>query len=578
MIKGIAAAPGLAIAKCLVLEDRPVIDYTQERMTDEETECETEKLEKAVGIVEAQLSAIRMRAEADGVSDRVEIMEAHIMMLKDPLLSDAVKEKIMTEYYTAAGAVQQTIEEQVAVFEAIDDPYFRERALDIRDIGRRLLNSILGIAEKDLSDLSEDVILVAKDITPSQMASADIRRVKGVVAEIGGKTSHTAIMARNMDIPAVLGIKDADKLLEDGMRLAVNGSLGTVETGLSDERINEIVADIKKQEQAKKAFLELKDVPTITKDGFRVELSANIMQPEGAVKAVENGAEGIGLYRTEFLYMDRNTLPDEEEQYDAYREVLEKMAGKPVIIRTMDIGGDKSLDCLNLPKEENPFLGYRAIRICLNDKELFKAQLRAILRASSHGNALIMYPMIASPEEIAAANAVLEEAKAELRQEGKAFDEGIRVGIMIEIPSAAMTADILIKDVDFFSIGTNDLTQYTLAVDRMNEKISSLYNYFQPGVLRLIQTVIEAANSAGSDKFAGMCGEMAGDPVATLLLLGMGLKEFSVNPTALLKIRKIITSVDMAYARKVAQKAMEMSRADEIEAYLKQVTDEILGC
>jgi len=310
--------------------------------------------------------------------------------------------------------------------------------------------------------------------------------------------------------------------------------------------------------------------PARTRDGHTVELAANIMGPDGAVKAAKLGADGVGLFRTEFLFMDRTSPPSEEEQYEAYSKALKALPGKPVIIRTMDIGGDKEIAYLNLPKEENPFLGYRAIRICLQDKPLFKTQLRAILRAGVHGRALVMYPMIASLEEVRAANQLLQESKDELRAEIQAFDENLQAGIMVEIPSAAVTADLLIDDVAFFSIGSNDLTQYTLAVDRMNENISSLYNHFQPGVLRLIRMVIETANRAGRGKFAGMCGEMASDPLATLLLLGMGMTEFSVNPSALLKIKKIITSVDMEYAREVAEKAMKLSTADEISTYLAE--------
>jgi len=375
-------------------------------------------------------------------------------------------------------------------------------------------------------------------------------------------------LANNMGIPAVLGCPGILDAIGDGELVSVDGDTGNVETQIDSGRLAEINDDIARRKAIKESLNELIDKPARTRDGVLVELAANIMNPEGAAKAAKLGADGIGLYRTEFLFMDRSSAPAEDEQYEAYAKVLKRMQGKPVIIRTLDIGGDKKIAYLNLPKEENPFLGYRAIRICLQEKALFMTQLRAILRAGVHGRALIMYPMIASVEEVRAANQILQEAKESLRTEGLPFDDALQAGIMVEIPSAAVMADLLILEAAFFSIGSNDLTQYTLAVDRMNEKISKLYNHFQPGVLRLIRTVIETANQAGGGKFAGMCGEMASDPVATLLLLGLGLTEFSVNPSALLKIKKIITSVDMAYAREVASKAMQLSTADEIVSYL----------
>lgn len=575
--KGIAVSPGLILAKCLILEEQEPGTFNRKLACQSDVEPEKAKVNAAIEKVSACLEAVREKAEADGASDSAEVVETHIMLLQDPMLLDAVMCKIEKDLISAPGAVQQTIEEQAALFENMEDPYFKERSQDVRDIGRRLMNTLLGIEEKEISNLKEDTILVSKNITPSQMAAADKKRVKGIISETGGKTSHTAILARNMEIPAVFGCSGISGELDDGVLVALNGSIGTVLTELTSEQETELSAEIEKMSRIRAVLKEMADKPSKTKDGVEISICANIMNPEDLAKVLEVGADGIGLYRTEFLFMDRSSAPTEEEQYSTYKRVLEAMGEKPVIIRTMDIGGDKEIDYLKLPKEENPFIGYRAIRICLNDKELFKIQLRAILRASAHGKAMIMYPMISSVEEIRAANAVLEEAKTELRCKGLKFDESIPVGIMIEVPSAAVTADILIKEADFFSIGTNDLTQYTLAVDRMNEKLSSLYNPYQPGVLRLIKGVIEASKKAGGQKFTGMCGEFAGDPAAAILLLGMGLDEFSVNQSSLLKIRKLISMVDMSFAKEVSEKAMELSTAKEIEEYLHKVTAEVMG-
>lgn len=575
--KGIAVSSGLGVAKCLILDDSDQLVFDTKSIevccVEEEKAKVTAAVEKAV----LQLNTIKNRAQDKGAGDRVEIIEAQIMLMQDPMLINTMFGKIEQEKIIAARAVLQTVDEQAAVLESMEDAYFRERAQDARDIGRRLLNIILGIEEKDISYLTEDVILVGKVITPSQMAAADRERVMGIISETGGKTSHTAILAKNMEIPAVFGLSGISRNLCEGMSVAVNGTIGTIETEITKEREIELNRDIQKLLNIKAILKEMINKPTMTKEGKEISLCTNIMRPEDTLKVSELNADGVGLYRTEFLFMDRKSAPTEEEQFNAYRLVLEAAGGKPVTIRIMDIGGDKEIAYLNLPKEENPFIGYRAIRICLDDKALFKTQLRAILRASSYGKAMIMYPMISSLEEVRAANAILNEVKEELRNEGKVFDEKIPVGIMIEIPSAAVMSDILIKEADFFSIGTNDLTQYTLAVDRMNQKLSGLYNPFQPGVLRLIRRVIEAADEAGNGKFAAMCGELAADPYATILLLGMGLHEFSVNPSSLLKIRKLISLVDMNFAREVAHNAMTFSTASEIESYLHKITKDIMG-
>ncbi len=578
-LKGVAAAPGLVIGSCLVLEEIHHPDFTHHSIADNLVEEEKGKVTIALELAESQLIAIRDRAADAGLEEQAAVMDAHLMMLGDPVLTESFMKMVASEKIPAVGAVQKGIGAQADIFEALEDAYFRERAQDIRDIGRRLVNILLGIQEPDISVLPQPLILIAHDITPSMMASVDSKNLLGIVAEIGGKTSHTAILANNMAIPAVLGCHDIVSLAKaqgDKVQVAVDGSTGTVHVGLTDETAVALKAEADRRQAVKASLAALKDMATVTKDGIHVQLAANVMGPGDVDKCVSVGAEGVGLYRTEFLFMDRDKAPDEDEQYHAYRTVIEGLGGKPVIIRTMDIGGDKSVDYLNIAKEENPFLGYRALRICLERDDLFLTQLRAILRAAVHGKALIMFPMVCSLDELRAAKAKVEQAKEQLKLRSETFDDQIAVGIMIEIPSAAVIADVLIKEADFFSIGSNDLTQYTLAVDRMNEKISYLYNSFHPAMLRLIKSVIEPARAAGGQKFAGMCGEMAGDPRATLVLLGLGLQEFSVGPAGLLRIRKIINSVDFSYAQEVAQKALELGTAAEIEQYLAEALPEEL--
>ena len=535
----------------------------------EQVEMELHRFHDAVAQAVKQLESILQRARQRGDTIRTEIMEAQLLMLTDPTIEDEVREKISTRYFSAARAVQETIAEQAEILAGLEDPYLRERSADVRDIGMRLLAVLQGTPLLDLSALTDEVILVGHEITTSQMAALDTVNVKGIVAEVGGKTSHTAILAQNIGIPAVMACEGLLGSIRDGDRLALDGDKGIVETAINESRFREIKYELIRRAELRDALERLADVPTRTKDGFRVRLLANIIDPAGADKALQVGADGIGLYRTEFLFVNRKTAPTEEEQYEAYAAVVRTMRSRPVVIRTLDVGGDKELSYLNLPKESNPFLGCRAIRVCLRDPVLFMTQLRAILRAGVHGQALILYPMIASLDEVRTANRLLAEAKEALRAEGVAYDPNMKSGIMVEVPSAAVTADLLIRETDFFSIGSNDLTQYTLAVDRLNEKISSLYDPFQPGVLRLIRTAIDAAHRTGNGKFTGMCGEMAADPTGALLLLGLGLSEFSVNPSELLKVKKIITSVSRAYAQEAANQAMQLGTADEVHAFLK---------
>ena len=578
-LKGVAAAPGLVMGPCLVLEEMIHPDFTRHTVAADMVEIEKGKLRAALNLAEEQLTTIRDRCASAGLEEQAAVMDAHLMMLGDPLLTESFLDMIEADHLPAAGSVQKGIAAQAEIFEALEDAYFRERAQDIRDIGRRLVNILMGIQEPDISVLPHPLILVAHDITPSMMASVDVKNLLAIVAEIGGKTSHTAILANNMGVPAVLGchgIVNALKSHVNTAEIAVNGSQGIITLGLNAEQAAGLHEEIARRNAIKATLSILKDQPTITRDGVAVQLAVNVMGPGDVEKVIAVGGEGVGLYRTEFLFMDRNKAPDEEEQYLAYRTMVEGLGGKPVIIRTMDIGGDKNVDYLRIAKEENPFLGYRALRICLERDDLFLTQLRAILRAAVHGQALVMFPMVCSLDELRAAKDRVEQAKNQLRLRNVPFDENIKVGIMIEIPSAAVIADVLIKEADFFSIGSNDLTQYTLAVDRMNEKISYLYNSFHPAMLRLIKAVIEPARAARGHKFAGMCGEMAGDPRATLLLLGLGLQEFSVNPSSLLLIRKIICSVNFSYARSVAERALQLDTAAGIEAYLAEALPEEL--
>lgn len=564
---GVACSPGLAIEKAYILEE-PEIVIDRNGIDGNRVEEELERLDKAFEKSKVQINAIYDKTLLSVGESDAEIIQAHLMILEDPIFYDEIRDAVKSGLMKAEHAITEKVAEQVAVFELIDDPYIRERATDIKDVGNRLLLNVLDIEIKDISSMEENVIVVGHDITPSLMATLDREHVKGIVAEVGGATAHTAILARNMEIPAILGAADVLSMVKDGQNLVVDGSKGEIVIDPDAEKVAEIQKKIEKSAIIKKELGLIKDLESATKDGHHIELAANIGLPIDADKAVEYGADGVGLFRTEFLYMDRNCAPDEEEQFQAYKKVLETMNGKPVIIRTMDIGGDKQIPYFNFEKEENPFLGYRAIRICLDDTELFKTQLRAILRASKFGNALIMFPMISSVDEILKAKSIISEAKAELIQKDQEFDDSVKIGIMVEIPSAAITADLLTEEVDFFSIGTNDLTQYTLAVDRGNTKISGIYNSFHPALLRLFKSVIEA--SGQGDKFTGMCGELAGNPLAALLLLGMGFHELSMSPSSILKVKKIITSVTMEYAKKVAQHALSLTRAEEIEAYLRE--------
>ena len=566
-IQGISGSRGVAVGNVYryIQEEIVIPDYT---VADDKVEEEIGKFAAAMAATLKQLDTIRQKALDEMGPEEAAIFEAHMQIAQDPSLSDGIKSLVESSHTNVVAATAQTIETFANIFLGMEDAYMRERGADIKDIGDRLMRNMLGMNPRGLSHISGEVILVAQDLAPSDTASLDKNVVKGIVTAAGGPTSHAAIMARTLEIPAVMGVGDIESFV-DGDKAVVLGTDGIVEINPSDADWDEYTNQAAAFQEELKRLRESANLEATTTDGHHVELFGNIGKAKDAKNALTMGAQGIGLYRTEFLYMENDELPAEDVQFEEYKKVAQDMKGKPVIIRTMDIGGDKELKCLDLPSEMNPFLGYRAIRISLNRPDIFKVQLRALLRASAFGDIHIMYPMIASVEEVKQANAMLDECKEELIAEGKEFNKDIKVGIMIEVPAAAVISPILAKYVDFFSIGTNDLCQYTLAVDRMNEAISSLYQPLHPGVLRLIKHVIDASHEQG--KFTGMCGELASDPVATMILLGLGLDEFSMTASSIPLIKNILRSVSKAECEEVANKALTMDTAEEITGYAKSV-------
>ena len=566
-IQGISGSRGVAVGNVYryIQEEIVIPDYT---VAEDKVEEEIGKFAAAMAATLKQLDTIRQKALEEMGPEEAAIFEAHMQIAQDPSLSDGIKSLVESSHTNVVAATAQTIETFANIFLGMEDPYMRERGADIKDIGDRLMRNMLGMNPRGLSHISGEVILVAQDLAPSDTASLDKNVVKGIVTAAGGPTSHAAIMARTLEIPAVMGVGDIESFI-DGDKAVVLGTDGIVEINPSDADWAEYTNQAGAFQEELKRLRQSANLEATTTDGYYVELFGNIGKAKDAKNALTMGAQGIGLYRTEFLYMENDELPAEDVQFEEYKKVAQDMKGKPVIIRTMDIGGDKELKCLDLPSEMNPFLGYRAIRISLNRPDIFKVQLRALLRASAFGDIHIMYPMIASVEEVKQANAMLDECKEELTAEGKEFNKDIKVGIMIEVPAAAVISPILAKYVDFFSIGTNDLCQYTLAVDRMNEAIGSLYQPLHPGVLRLIKHVIDASHEQG--KFTGMCGELASDPVATMILLGLGLDEFSMTASSIPLIKNILRSVSKAECEEVANKALTMDTAEEITAYAKSV-------
>ncbi len=563
MISGILASPGIAIGKALLLQEDEIVLNTN-TISDDQVEAQVEIFYTARNKSKEQLEVIKQKALETFGEEKEAIFEGHIMLLEDEELEEEILTLIKDEKLYADNAIHTVIEEQAGALESLDDEYLKERATDIRDIGSRFVKNALGISIVNLSAINEEVILTAYDLTPSETAQINLNYVLGFVTDIGGRTSHTSIMARSLELPAIVGTNDITKQVKNGDMLIVDAINNKITINPSEAEIAE-AQKIKSDVLAEKAELaKLKDLHAETLDGHRVEVCGNIGSLKDCDGILRNGGEGVGLYRTEFLFMDRSALPTEQEQYEAYKEVAEAMEGQAVIIRTMDIGGDKDLPYMDLPQEMNPFLGWRAVRISLDRREILRDQLRGILRASAHGKLRIMFPMIISVEEIRELKKAIEEYKVELRSEGYAFDENIEIGVMVETPAAAAIAHHLAKEVSFFSIGTNDLTQYTLAVDRGNEMISHLYNPLSPAVLTVIKQVIDASHAEG--KWTGMCGELAGDERATLLLLGMGLDEFSMSGISIPVVKKVIRNSNFAEVKAMAEEALSMATAAEIQA------------
>lgn len=536
LIKGIAASDGVAIAKAYLLVEPDLTFDKNEKVTD--VEGEVAKFNSAIEASKVELTKIRNNAEVQLGADKAAIFDAHLLVLDDPELIQPIQDKIKNENANAATALTDVTTQFVTIFESMDNEYMKERAADIRDVSKRVLSHILGVELPNPSMIDESVVIVGNDLTPSDTAQLNKEFVQGFATNIGGRTSHSAIMSRSLEIPAIVGTKSITQEVKQGDMIIVDGLNGDVIVNPTED---ELIAYQDKRERYfadKKELQKLRDADTVTVDGVHAELAANIGTPNDLPGVIENGAQGIGLYRTEFLYMGRDQMPTEGEQFEAYKEVLEAMDGKRVVVRTLDIGGDKELSYLNLPEEMNPFLGYRAIRLCLAQQDIFRPQLRALLRASVYGKLNIMFPMVATINEFREAKAILLEEKENLKNEGHDISDDIELGIMVEIPATAALADVFAKEVDFFSIGTNDLIQYTLAADRMSERVSYLYQPYNPSILRLVKQVIEASHKEG--KWTGMCGEMAGDETAIPLLLGLGLDEFSMSATSILKARRQI--------------------------------------
>ncbi|HEK4295776.1 TPA: phosphoenolpyruvate--protein phosphotransferase [Staphylococcus aureus] len=560
LIKGIAASDGVAIAKAYLLVEPDLTFDKNEKVTD--VEGEVAKFNSAIEASKVELTKIRNNAEVQLGADKAAIFDAHLLVLDDPELIQPIQDKIKNENANAATALTDVTTQFVTIFESMDNEYMKERAADIRDVSKRVLSHILGVELPNPSMIDESVVIVGNDLTPSDTAQLNKEFVQGFATNIGGRTSHSAIMSRSLEIPAIVGTKSITQEVKQGDMIIVDGLNGDVIVNPTED---ELIAYQDKRERYfadKKELQKLRDADTVTVDGVHAELAANIGTPNDLPGVIENGAQGIGLYRTEFLYMGRDQMPTEEEQFEAYKEVLEAMDGKRVVVRTLDIGGDKELSYLNLPEEMNPFLGYRAIRLCLAQQDIFRPQLRALLRASVYGKLNIMFPMVATINEFREAKAILLEEKENLKNEGHDISDDIELGIMVEIPATAALADVFVKEVDFFSIGTNDLIQYTLAADRMSERVSYLYQPYNPSILRLVKQVIEASHKEG--KWTGMCGEMAGDETAIPLLLGLGLDEFSMSATSILKARRQINGLSKNEMTELANRAVDCATQEEV--------------
>jgi phosphotransferase system enzyme I (PtsI) len=571
-IKGIAAASGIAIGPAYRI-GREEFVVPKEFIRQEDIPLQIQLFEEALIKTRREIIELQKKIGRDMGREEAQIFDAHLLVLEDRMLIEEVISRLKKERLNVAYLFSEVLKKYIEVFSKIEDEYLKERIADINDVGRRILRNLLGKERRSLEDLKEKVVVVAHDLSPSDTAAIHKESVAAFVTDIGGKTSHTAIMAKALEIPAVVGLEEVTTKIKTGDILIVDGGMGVVIVNPDDDALLIYRKEEKKLKGVAKKFFSVKDLPAITHDGCKVEINANIEFPDEVLSVKLHGGQGIGLYRTEFFYMNRKDLPSEQEHYEAYRYVAEEMKPNPVIIRTLDLGGDKFLSQFQIPYEMQPFLGWRAIRFCLARPDIFKLQLRAILRASVHGNLKLMYPMISGIEELKQANKILSEAKEELRNKGVSFDEDIKVGAMIEIPSAAMTADILAKEADFFSIGTNDLIQYSLAVDRANEKVAYLYEPAHPAVLRMIKNIIDAAHNEKIK--VGMCGEMSGEPSFVLLLLGLGLDEFSMPPQVIPEIKYIIRTVTLKQAQEIAQKALSFSTGKEVEEFSQAKLREI---
>ncbi len=565
MISGIGVSPGIAIARALRYEKQLPLEFEQRAQS---ADLELTIFRDACRSVIEETQALYERTLSSIGEEQAKIFVAHRMILEDPELTDAIAAAIQQDNATAAYAVAHIMDGYVALFESMEDEYMRERAADMRDIRERLLCAVLGRGSCNLGSLPGRRVIVAQDLTPSDTASMDIPNAAGIVTQGGGRTSHTAIMARALEIPAVAGVGEAIEAIEDGALLIVDGDAGKVLVNPDEATVARYEARQAEAAAQKELLNAYQGRETVTADGRKLELAANIGTPQELPAALEKGAEGIGLFRSEFLFMDRPELPTEEEQFEAYRTVVAGMGDRRVIVRTLDIGGDKRLPALELPREENPFLGYRAIRLCLDRTDLFKTQLRALLRAAIYGDLHIMLPMISCAQEIRRAKAIIEEAKKELSEEGAEYATVVPVGIMVEIPAAAIIADVLAKEVDFFSIGTNDLIQYTTATDRGNEKVADLYTPYHPAVLRLVAMTARAARDNGI--FCGMCGEAAGDEKLAPVWVGMGLQELSVGPASVLRMRRKIGTLSYVECVNIAGQAADLASSEEVEAFLSR--------
>jgi phosphotransferase system enzyme I (PtsI) len=572
-LKGIAAATGISIGIAYKVGKEDLV-VSRKNITEAEIPLEIQLFEEALIKTRREIIELQKRIGLEMGKDEAQIFDAHLLVLEDRMLIEEVISRLKQDRFNVAFIFQEVLRKYVSIFEKIEDEYLKERISDINDVGKRVLRNILGKEKKGLSDFKEKVVIVAHDLSPSDTAAMHKTRVAGFVTDAGGKTSHTAIMAKSLEIPAVVGVESATTLINAGDMLIVDGTLGVIIVNPDQETLDSYHIEEEKLKGAAERFFSLKDLPAVTIDGVKVEINANIEFPDEVPAVKLHGGEGIGLYRTEFFYMNRKDSPTEDEHYRAYKYVVEEMNPYPVIVRTLDLGGDKFLSQFQIPHEMQPFLGWRAIRFCLARPEIFKLQLRAILRASAHGNLKLMYPMISGIDEFRQANKLLDEAKEELRIKKMPFDEDIQVGAMIEVPSAAMTADILAKEADFFSIGSNDLIQYSLAVDRANEKVAYLYEPSHPAILRLIKNIIDSAHKA--DINVGMCGEMAGEPSFALILLGLGLDEFSMPPQVIPELKYLIRSITLNQVKEIAEGALKLSTGKEVAEYAQERLKEIL--